>query len=298
MQHSYSVADDFYPDAGVLRDAIDSHFAEPFRHEPGRHQVWNYWFVPGLYTYLRTLPEKVIGLELAQRFYGHLQRYAFETFGLGKVFWPFLSVYVAGCCQGVHNDAGNGRLGYVSSLTRWDRRNFAGGETVLFRDSAWTANETIAKPRAALNFFELIPSEFNRLLVFDDRVPHAVQRIEGTMDPRAGRIVMHGHFRESGISVEGALGGEQLHPAVASILAELKPRQERVSLGYHGLIVVRLEIGPGAKRAQVSTLFDRVLALSAGLPAFPSGELTDFLADWQFPPADSRTRITLPIRQK
>src|SRR5437016_1041405 len=99
MQAGFAVAEDFFPQAEALRQAIDAHFSNPHLHEPERHQIWNYWFVPGLYTYLRTLPEKVFGLELARRFFDHLQRHAFETYGLGNAHWPYLSVYVAGCQQ-------------------------------------------------------------------------------------------------------------------------------------------------------------------------------------------------------
>src|SRR5258708_3676288 len=78
MQAGFAIAEDFFPEAETLRQAIDEHFSNPHRHEPTRHRIWNYWFVPGLYTYLRTLPEKVFGLELARRFFDHLQRHAFE----------------------------------------------------------------------------------------------------------------------------------------------------------------------------------------------------------------------------
>ena len=66
----YLILDDFLPheDALAMRRQIDDHFAEPQKHTPDRHQIWNYWHVPGLYTYLRTLPEKVIegALELTR----------------------------------------------------------------------------------------------------------------------------------------------------------------------------------------------------------------------------------------
>jgi hypothetical protein len=45
--------------AEAMRADIDAHFAKPGAHRPNTHQVWNYWFVPELYTYLRTSPEKI-----------------------------------------------------------------------------------------------------------------------------------------------------------------------------------------------------------------------------------------------
>ena len=40
--------------ANAMRADIDAHFADPMKHNAEQHQVWNYWYVPGLYTYLRT----------------------------------------------------------------------------------------------------------------------------------------------------------------------------------------------------------------------------------------------------
>jgi hypothetical protein len=56
------VADDFLPAelAVSMRGYIKAHFADPGERRADTHQVWNYWFVPELYTYLRTTPERII----------------------------------------------------------------------------------------------------------------------------------------------------------------------------------------------------------------------------------------------
>ena len=63
MLPGHNVLDDFFPKAAAIRAGIDAHFAEPAKHLPESHQVWNYWYVPGLYTYLRTSPDKVLPRE-------------------------------------------------------------------------------------------------------------------------------------------------------------------------------------------------------------------------------------------
>ena len=295
IRAGFATAENFFPEAEALRRAIDEHFSNPHRHEPSQHQIWNYWFVPGLYTYLRTLPEKVVGPELARRFFDHLQRYAFETYGLGKAHWPYLSVYVAGCQQGLHNDARNGRLGYVYSLTRWDERNFTGGETLLFKDGAWAESGTVAKATAGAGFYHLVPQEFNQLLVFDDRIPHAVQRIEGTMDPRAGRIAIHGHLTESGITVEGSVGGAEITPTLMRMTGELKRRQDEAAGRYHGLVVLRVAVDKNGRPGPASILLDRVLPLRRDVPPFNSSGLTELLSNFRFPATSLASRITIPI---
>src|SRR5262245_53785257 len=106
------VVDGFLPAeaAAAMRTDIDRHFAEPAAHRAEIHQVWNYWFVPGLYTYLRTTPEKVIRHAYVEDFVQALQEWSVGALGLGNVTWPYLSLYVAGCRQGLHNDAANGRF--------------------------------------------------------------------------------------------------------------------------------------------------------------------------------------------
>jgi hypothetical protein len=295
MQAGYAVVENFFAEAEEARDAVDHHFSEPHAHTPTSHQIWNYWFVPGLYAYLRTMPEKVMAPELAQRLFDRLRHHAFETYGLGRAHWPYLSLYVTGCYQGLHNDAKNGRLGYVYSLTRWDERKFGGGETLLLKDGPWSESSTVARGKGGASFYHLIPQNFNQLLVFDDRIPHAVQRIEGTMDPVAGRIAIHGHFAEAGVTVEGGLGGEQMNPALAKILAEFKRRQEKAAARYHGIVVLRVIVEPSGDHGAASILLDRVLPLRRDVPPFRSSGFADLLTDCRFPPAPQASRITIPV---
>ena len=128
MQNGYLVADRFFDGADALRSAYDAHFAEPDKNTD-RHIVWNYWHVPGLYTYLKTNPSKVLPEPLVTRFMQRLNAWAMATLGLSTRSHPWLSLYVNGCGQDLHNDSLNGQMGFVFSLTRWEGRNFHGGET-------------------------------------------------------------------------------------------------------------------------------------------------------------------------
>ncbi len=50
---------------------------------------------------------------------------------------------------------------------------------------------------------DLIPPKFNRLSLFDPRVPHGVVPVHGVHDPREARIVLHGWFAEPEPYFEG-----------------------------------------------------------------------------------------------
>src|SRR5258708_2203389 len=123
LRDRFFIVDNFLPVelAEAMRLDIDNHFSNPAAHQADTHQLWNYWYVPELYTYLRTLPEKVIAKASVDRLMGRLRAWSADTLGLASVSWPVLSLYVAGCRQNLHNDSANGRFGFVYSLTRDDR---------------------------------------------------------------------------------------------------------------------------------------------------------------------------------
>lgn len=297
MRQRLIVIDDFLPAelAEAMRLDIDNHFANPGAHAPPTHQVWNYWFVPELYTYLRTQPEKVIAFERADAFVGALRGWALDTLGMGDITWPFLSLYVAGCRQGLHNDSVNGRFAFVYSLTR-DERQTIGGETLVFHEGDPFRGK-LDRPAAGRGFYDSVPPRFNRLVIFDDRMPHGVERVDGSMDPREGRFVLHGHISETGPVVVGALAIDAVMPrAVAALEAEIGRQGERLER-YHGPLVVRAEIAADGGVAEAYAMVDRVFAPEdegQGWPAFVDS-LLDGLAAVRFPAASGPTSLVLPL---
>jgi hypothetical protein len=290
------VADDFLPRdlATAMREDIDAHFAEPGGHRPDTHQVWNYWFVPELYTYLRTTPEKVIRRDRVDGFMAALQAWASLALGMGNATWPYLSLYVSGCRQGLHNDSTNGRFAFVYSLTR-DRRRTTGGETLVFREGD-PFRSRLAEASAGRGFYDAIEPKFNRLIVFDDRLPHAVERIEGSMDPIEGRFVLHGHLSETG-TITGALPGAAVEQAVAGLLSDFDARNAaRIAL-YQGPLVLRFTIGPGGSVATCDILVDRVVHADPGHAEWEPlrDDLVNRFKKLKFPPAAGETTVTQPL---
>jgi hypothetical protein len=167
--YTYVVCDDFMPadSAAAMRQDIDSHFEKPGAHRPEKHQVWNYWHIPELYTYLRTNCDKVIELERVQQFMATLTDWSIRTLGMGHVTWPYLSLYVSGCKQGIHNDSTNGRFPFVYSLTKNDRKT-SGGETIVLKQGD-PFRSRLTKPGAGTSFYDQLAPQFNRLTVLDDR---------------------------------------------------------------------------------------------------------------------------------
>lgn len=292
ISERFVVVDGFLPEEKALsmRADVDTHFADPQNHKPDTHYVWNYWHVPGSYTYLKAMPERVIARDKVEAFVQALRTWAAVNVGFGHVTWPFLSMYVPGCSQGVHNDSVNGRLGYVFSLTR-NARKTIGGETVVFQDRD-LFRSNLDKPAAGSAIFDLVEPRFNRLTLFDDRVPHAVQRVDGSMDPVEGRFVLHGHISESGIVAQGALHPDAIREPVLAALGEL-----RSGLGKRatGPLVYCIEIAPDGAVQRMRPLLDRLVSPSNGDLEPVRAAVAERLGSLRFPAASAPTRANIPL---
>ena len=296
MNHHYVVAEQFFDQADELRSAFESHFSNPHTHGAAQ-QVWNYWYVPGLYTYLKTDPTKIIPRQLIDRFRLALNQWAISQFGLSTQLNPWLSLYVDGCGQGLHNDAAAGQMGFVYSITRWDERNFLGGETILFHPTNYWQTERIKSSGAGSSFYELVPSKFNQLLIFDDRVIHGVQQLQGTMDPLCGRVVLHGHLKADSISMGGSLTPEVAMPAIQQAMERLGAIARESLPWVNGFMTVRLMIAANGQVKEVRPLCDRFLALTAETQRIDElrQSIQSILSAVTFPASQGESQLTMPI---
>lgn len=295
LREPFAVFDSFLPEADALamRAAFDTHFSNPHRHQPATHQIWNYWYVPGLYTYLRTSPDRLMPRPLVDRFVARLTDFATQRLGLGRVTWPYLSLYVDGCGQGIHNDSTNGRFGFVYSLTRNDRHS-RGGQTIVFKEGD-PFRGRLTRPDAGTGLYDLIEPDFNRLVLFDDRMPHGVQRIEGAMDPLDGRVVLHGHISEGDAVFDGPVPPEAVGAALAPAIEAAIDAHAATEDSHHGPLVVRLEISAEGRVGAVHVLVDRVVRSDGGDPQPLVRALIANIAALRLPPASERSLVTLPI---
>ncbi|MEA3038180.1 MAG: hypothetical protein QOE79_693 [Sphingomonadales bacterium] len=295
MRDPFLIEDAFLPaaEAGALRAGFEAHFAQPHAHRPETHQIWNYWFVPDLYTYLRTAPEKVLSRELVQSFHERLSRWALERLGLTCVTWPNLSLYVDGCVQHLHNDSTNGRFGFVYSLTL-DNRRSVGGETIVLREGdLFRAHLTRSGAGTAMH--ELIDPRFNRLVLFDDRMPHGVRRIEGAMDPLDGRIVLHGHISEGEPVVRGPHGREEVVESVREQVTLALEGHRAAAVDAHGPLTLRMSIAASGAVEGVEPLVDRVARCSGGDPGRLVADILQRVSELRFSACSRPSEAFLPV---
>lgn len=293
----FQVVDRFAPEAEGLRAHFDARFEDPRAATPDRF-VWDLWNVPGQYTALRTPAYTFFPPRQYDAFHQRLVWWGRRVLGCHDISPPWLSCYVNGCEQRLHGDLPHGHHAFVFSLTQWRQRTFRGGQTMLLRDEVldFWADFVSARSLEEGEVIEEIEPRFNRLTVFDPRLPHGVRRVEGSMDPREGRLVIHGWFMQPRPFIEGPLTEKQLSRGIDQVTHAIMPLLEQ-GLPVAGL----LSLGFGVEAAgQVSGV--RVLADTTRVPRGAEGDhrqllrvITRAVRALEFAKQRGKSRVTLPM---
>ncbi len=266
----YQIHDGFYGQAKKLRTFFDKRFRDPLKAGSDRF-VWDYWHVPKEYTLLRTPAYTFFPRAQYESFHRYLVGWGRENLGCHDVSPPWLSCYVEGCRQEVHSDVPHGPLAFVYSLTQWKGRKFRGGETFLYK-----------------NHEVEIPPQFNRLLLFNPSIPHGVNQVRGTHDPRYARLVIHGWFVNPRPFWVGPLSVGDARDGIEEGLSRIL--DESLDLG-RGLFSTRLAITPSGRVTRVKALVNTL----SGANARDLRHLERGLLSLRFRPKRSATRLTLPL---
>jgi hypothetical protein len=291
------VVDRFAAEAGALREHFEQRFADP-RSATRDRFVWDLWNVPGQYTALRTPAWEYFPRKAYDAFHQRLVWWGRRTLGCHDVSPPWLSCYVNGCEQRLHGDLPHGPVAFVFSLTKWDRRTFRGGETLLVRDEVldfwrgFTSTRAVEEPEV----LDEVPARFNRLVAFDPRIPHGVRRVDGSMDPTEGRLVIHGWFVQPRPFIEGPLPEKALSSAIGRVTEAISPLLE-AGLPLAGLLSLGFTVTPAGTVTALRSLADttrapvdqetgrrRLLALAHKV-----------LKSHVFPRRAKASRVTLPL---
>jgi hypothetical protein len=290
------VVDRFAPEARALRETFDERFAEPRSTRADRF-VWDWWHVPGQYTALRTPAWTYFPRRIYESFHRRLVAWGRETLGCHDISPPWLSLYIDGCRQELHGDLPHGPFAFVYSLTNWTKRSFAGGETVLLRDEVLDFWQDFRSVRAVEEheLMRAIEPRFDRLTVFDPRIPHGVRTVTGTRDPREGRLVIHGWFVQPRPFIRGPLRVRALGTSIAALGEQLGSWLGELPIA--GVVSLAFTVD---RRGSVRDL--RLLSDTTRVPATHERErarvvrkLKQHVATWRFGQQRAPSQVTLPI---
>lgn len=286
------VVREFFDDAEAMREALDVRFRDAYTDGIS----WHYFCDPGKYTYLRTAPQRVFPKVVFESFMQRLRLWCLENLGLIPLGAPALHLMVNGCRLGLHSDFHNGTWGYVYSLTRWDKRRFSGGETLLLRDGVPSYKKHHVHGEV---LYEAFPAHFNQLLVFDDRIVHSTPTVEGSMDPLDGRIAMVGHIRATSPLVTGSIQCAEARRVFLEALPHLRDRIGSYK-DVQGTITHRLEIGTAGMVESITTLTENIVTPFTGYGqsdavASVKSLIQKTIAGLRFPAAAGKSAVVLPV---
>jgi hypothetical protein len=274
------VVSDFFDGAVELRAAYEA-LVDPARSDDLRRFVWDLWHVPDQYTYVRTIARRALPGGLVHRLTSRLRAFGESELGCVRITEPWLSYYVSGCRQELHRDTYQGAWSFVYSLTDLARRRFRGGDTLVFPTEAGEPDGHGPCQRIA--------PHFNQLVVFDARLRHAVEPVEGTMDPREARVVIHGWFLPPTLLVDGALRIIDVEPVLAEVSAAFAAMH---GSGTSGALTVRLTVDGSGRVTRVRVVVDTLLPRPVTDVA---ARVAEQLAALRFPAAPGETTITAPL---
>ncbi len=288
MTAPHRIVDGFFPGAAALRAAFDRHLAA----EPARRQAWEIVSGPGR-NFLRANPVRVLPQAAVAGLVSAVQSWAALNLGLAATTLPELRLHVGGCGEEAVNGAGEGLWSWSYSLTRWDARRFAGGETLLDAPAPyWGGVRMLERATAAT----AIEPEFDRLVLFDDRLLAAVRPVAGGLDPAGGVLTLRGHLLGDGFALMGGLALGQVQAPLSQAVSGIASRWRSRGL-WHGHVGVRITVAPDGRVAEAIALADRLVSFAPSAPA--STPLVDdalaALRALRLPAADGPTRIHFAI---
>lgn len=279
-----------------MRAVFDQRVGPSRDADPARF-VWDYWHVPGQYTYFRTHSRRFFRPDLYRRFTAAVRAWGSTHLGCDRISEPWLSYYIDGCRQELHTDVPQGPWAFVYSLTPWDERRFRGGETLLAGPGVldyWNGFDA-GRPLEAAELLDRLPARFNQLTVFDARIPHGVARVEGTHDPTESRVVLHGWFLTPSLSVRGALRPDQVSPVVERVREAW--RAALTETVVTGLVTWRVHVVSDGSVAAVHRVAETLVPTSPGTrrPDDLLSAMEGLLRAAGFPRSPGDSVITLPL---
>ena len=293
---SLLITDQFFSNASQLRNHFEQAFKDPRVAHPQRF-VWDYWHVPEQYRLIRTPAYTYFPKKNYQDFHSQLVQWGRENLGCHDISPPWLSYYVEGCRQDLHADVPHGPWAFVYSLSP-KQLKFRGGETLILKDQLlnyWTQFSS-QRDQEKNSFMERVSPKFNRLVVFDPRVPHGVSEVEGVIDPMDARLVIHGWFVQPRPYVVGGLSVGAVEKVLSGLLADSQPYFQRMG-AVHGTVSVRYSVGANGQVRLAKILTNTVQGLENSFEQkrFFMNWLKAFNKSLKFPAAKSPSKITLPL---
>lgn len=300
MANFFHIVDQFSKKASALRAEFDAKFADPKQTHSERF-VWDYWHVPNQYSLLRTPAYHYFSEKLYSEFHHELVHWGRKNLGCWDISPPWLSCYIDGCHQNFHSDVPHGAWAFVFSLSP-EKASYKGGETLIFKPEVlnYWQNFATSSDREADSFIKKIPAKFNRLTIFDPRLPHGVSELRGSRDPREGRLVLHGWWTQPKTYLDGYLSEKIVEKnlniaaeKVSLLVTELESDAQVIAV--QGTLAVGIQVKPNGQVAKVQLMTNSLVEADGREPKVLTQGIQKIYKQLVFPKAKGPTWITAPL---
>jgi hypothetical protein len=180
------VVNDFLDKAQEMRLLLDRRFAAA-----DSVQIWTYRFAPGSFSFLQMDPAALLPGDLLLAFAERLRAWSNATLGLSEVSVPVATAFIDGCNCVPLVRMNEAKFQYVFSLTRWSKREFSGGETILAKPSLPPQNGFFG----GINVDRLFGLDLNQLLIFEAHLAQGTRELRGARTPAQGSILLEGYIQ-------------------------------------------------------------------------------------------------------
>lgn len=288
--------DDFSKLSKPLRLHFDQQFKSPLETVASRFS-WDYWNVPGQYRLLRTPAEHFFGLKRLQEIQKALTTWGQKNLGCAQISPIWLSYYVDGFEQRLHCDNGHGPWAFVWSLSP-SKPLFQGGQTKIMKPQTleYWKHHQFGQGLEEAQMFDFIEPKFNRLVVFDPRVPHGVERVEGVHDPREARLVLHGWFTHPEPILSPGIPKGRVHSQLKTLVQE----EGQIFAESHqvtGTLCFQILVRPSGLIQEICILTQNLRSRNSqeGTIQRLIGQMAQKLSCWSFPKGPSGRFVVLPL---
>lgn len=253
----HSQFDRFYPKASELRKHFEDVYSNP-RQGDARRFCFDPWYIEGQFNHLRTPAEDFFPQPILQPFWEYLVGWGRKTLGCQMISPPWMSLYLSGHFQNWHADNPQGPFAFVYTLSpRW--KSGRGGRTLILKPGIldyWN-QPPLQQGYEANRIYDSLMPKWNRLLVFDPRLPHRVEKVNDVKDPLEGRLVIHGWFVDPRPMIEGEPDSKSLKVFLEDFVQQSLQKQSFLS-EFRGYLCFRISVNPSGEirdvRSQASTL--------------------------------------------
>jgi hypothetical protein len=200
---------------------------------------------------------------------------------------------LAGHFQKWHTDIPHGPWAFVFSLTE---KKLNGGDTEILNPkvlSYWRHFGSMDHINEHGLIYK-IPPRFNRLIVFDPRLPHQVSEVKEALELQKARLVIHGWFTEPKTHIEGPLPSSSTEKILNQCFKKVSLATQEFEL-MTGTLSLGVQVNKGGSVESFKFLTNNLVTLNGEVPLAFLNQIKKIYAQASFAKTKSLTKITVPL---